>query len=167
MAVLHEEILKSVHGTEEKAIQPTWLLTVASVGSVSVKAVENEGGDDPNSPHTSLSPARCTSCSPMPCTSPPTNLHVAGSLVPHSPSHSPPTPHLQTVALEAQDQVPLLQAPALGQKVAQGAHWVLAAQVHLDQARVMSLVQDPQRNPKHLQTVALAVWSDPAPHLLM
>ena len=42
-------------GTEEKAIQPTWLLTVASVGSVGVKAVENEGGDDPNSPCTSLS----------------------------------------------------------------------------------------------------------------
>ena len=57
MAVLHEEILKNAHGTEEKAIQPTWLLTVASVGSIGVKAVENEGSDDPNSPHVSLSPA--------------------------------------------------------------------------------------------------------------
>ena len=44
-----KEILKSAHGTEEKAIQPTWLLTVASVGSVGVKAVENEGVDDSNS----------------------------------------------------------------------------------------------------------------------
>ena len=34
MAVLRKEILKSMCGTEEKAIQPTWLLTVASVGSV-------------------------------------------------------------------------------------------------------------------------------------
>ena len=64
MAVLHEEILKNACGTEEKAIQPTWLLTVASVGSIGVKAVENEGGDHPNSPCTSLSPARCASRSP-------------------------------------------------------------------------------------------------------
>ena len=89
MAVLHKEILKNACGTEEKAIQPTWLLTVASVGSVGVKAVENEGSDDPNSPCTSLSPAGCASCSPTPRMSPPTSPHVAGLLVPHSPSHSP------------------------------------------------------------------------------
>ena len=90
MAVLQEEILKSVCGTEEKAIQPTWLLTVASVGSISVKAAENEGGDDPtNSPSMSLSPAIHTSCTPTPCVSPPTTLLVACSLVPHSPSKSP------------------------------------------------------------------------------
>ena len=72
MAVLHEEILKSTCGMEEKAIQPTWLLTVAGVGSVGIKVIENEGSDDPNHPHASLSPAR----------------HA--SLVLHSPSHSPP-----------------------------------------------------------------------------
>ena len=55
MAVLCEEILMSAHGTEGKAIQPTWFLPVASVSSVSVKAMENEGGDDPNSPYVSLS----------------------------------------------------------------------------------------------------------------
>ena len=76
MAVLHKEILKSACGTEEKAIQPTWLLTVASVGSVGVKLVENEGGDDPNHPHMSLSPAGCASHSPKPRTSLPTNRHA-------------------------------------------------------------------------------------------
>ena len=65
MAVLHEEILKNAHGTEEKAIQPTWLLTVASVDSIGVKAVENENGDDPNSPRASLSPAICTHLIPQ------------------------------------------------------------------------------------------------------
>ena len=101
MAVLHEEILTNARGTEEKAIQPTWLLTVASVGSVSVKADENEGGDDPNSPHMSLSPAAFTPHSPTPhmspCVSPPTTLCTACSLVPcslsHSSCHSPSLDH--------------------------------------------------------------------------
>ena len=106
MAVLHEEILKNARGTEEKAIQPTWLLTVASVGSIGVKAVENEGSDDPNSPRTSLSPAACASHSPTPCTSPPTTLCMARSLVPHSHQILPATLHLQIIILEVQDQVP-------------------------------------------------------------
>ena len=33
MTVLGKEILKSTHGTEERAMQPTWLLTVAGAGS--------------------------------------------------------------------------------------------------------------------------------------
>ena len=64
MTVLNEEILKSMHGTEERAMPPTWLLTAASGGSVRVKTVESEGGDYPNCPHASLYPARCTSHSP-------------------------------------------------------------------------------------------------------
>ena len=59
-----EEILKSACGTKEEAIQPTWLLTVASVCSVGVKAVENEGVDNPNYVCASVSPAGCTSYSP-------------------------------------------------------------------------------------------------------
>ena len=31
MSVLCEEIVKDVYGTEEKAIQPTWLMSVAKV----------------------------------------------------------------------------------------------------------------------------------------
>ena len=89
MAVLHEEILKNACGTEEKAIQPTWLLTMASVDSISVKAVENEGGDDPSSPCMSLSPAAHASHSLTACASPPTTPCMDHSLMPHSPSHSP------------------------------------------------------------------------------
>ena len=127
MAVLHEEILKNACGTEEKAIQPTWLLTVASVGSISVKAVENEGGDDPNSPHASLSPAICHlipqhhMCLLL-------QLCMWLILWCHIVHQSlPANPHLQIIILEVQDQVPLLQAPALGQEVPQGAHQVPAA----------------------------------------
>ena len=78
MAILREEILKSAHGTEEKAIQPTWLLTVASVGSVGMKAVENEGID--------MTPTMCLCISVSPagrmphippcCTSLHTNWHA-------------------------------------------------------------------------------------------
>ena len=64
MTVLGEEILKSMCGTEEKAMPPTWLLTAAGRGSVIVKMVESEGGDYPNHPRTSLSPARHASRSP-------------------------------------------------------------------------------------------------------
>ena len=102
MTVLSQEILKSTHGTEEKTMPPTWLLTAASAGSVRVKTVESEGGDYPNCPHVSLSPAGCTSCSPTPCTFPSTGWHATGCLVPHSPSYSPPsTHHLQAIAIEA------------------------------------------------------------------
>ena len=90
MAILHEEILKSAHGTEEKAIQPTWLLTMASVGSVGMKAVENEGIDNPNYVCISVSPVGRASYSPILRTSLHTNWHAAGPPVPHSPSHSPP-----------------------------------------------------------------------------
>ena len=83
MTVLGEEILKSMRSTEEKAIQPTWLLTVASVGSVGVKAVESEGGDYPNRPCMSLSPAGCAIMFPHTThMSPSTGRHAAGYLVP-------------------------------------------------------------------------------------
>ena len=48
MSVLHEEIVKDAHGTtEEKAVPPTWLMSVAPVASISVKAVKTGGGDGP------------------------------------------------------------------------------------------------------------------------
>ena len=73
----------------------------------------------------------------------------------------PATPHLWTIILKVPDQVPLLQAPALGQEVPQGVHQVLAAQAHQDQAQAMSPVQVPQRNPKHPQrAVTLVAQSD-------
>ena len=127
MAVLHEEILKNACGTEEKAIQPTWLWTVASVGSISVKAVKNEGGDDPNSPCMSLSQPYVYL---IPQHHAHLLLHLCAWLVfwCHIVHQSlPANPHLQIIVLKVQDQVPLLQAPALGQEVPQGAHQVLAA----------------------------------------
>ena len=40
LSVLCEEIVKDVHGmTEEKAIPPTWLMSVANVSTIGVKAV--------------------------------------------------------------------------------------------------------------------------------
>ena len=40
MTVLGEEILKSACNTEEKAAQPTWLVTMAGEGTVGVQVVE-------------------------------------------------------------------------------------------------------------------------------
>ena len=95
MMVLQEEIVKNAHGmTEEKAIQPTWLMSVASVSTISVKAAETGDGDGSTcSPCMSHSPVMCTSqspaqhesCLPTPCAS--------CSLVPHSPSKSPSPAH--------------------------------------------------------------------------
>ena len=107
MAVPHKEILKNACGTEEKTIQPTWLLTVASVGSISVKVSGDEGGDDANSPHMSLSSAAHASQS----------QHHACLLLQlcmcyfwcHIVHHILlATPHLQTVILKVPVQVPLL-----------------------------------------------------------
>ena len=76
MTVLGKEILKSMHGTEEKAMPPTWLLTAASGrGSVRVKTVESEGGDYPNHPCMRLFP-QLDACHvpPAPCTFPSAGL---------------------------------------------------------------------------------------------
>ena len=56
-----KEIVKDAHGmTEEKAIQPTWLMSMATVSTIGVKAVETGGGDGPtSSPHASCSPVVC------------------------------------------------------------------------------------------------------------
>ena len=95
MSVLCEEIVKDAHGmAEEKAIQPTWLMSMANVSSIGVKAVETGGSDGPTSSsctscspvaHASQSPALQMSHSPTPCAS--------GSLVPHSPLKSPSLGH--------------------------------------------------------------------------
>ena len=92
MTVLSEEILKSMHGTEEKAIQPTWVLTVAGTGSVSVKMVESEGSDYPNCPcvHLFLQPDTRRMFPHTMHISFHGSVHTAGYLVPCSPSCSPP-----------------------------------------------------------------------------
>ena len=79
MSVLHEEIAKDTHGmTEEKTVPPTWLMSVAPMASISVKAVETDGGDGLTcSLHTSRSPTQ----------------QASGALVPHSPSKSPSLGH--------------------------------------------------------------------------
>ena len=72
--------------TEEKAIQPIWLISVASMSTISVKAAETGGSDGPTSslnvPH---SLALHASHSPAP--------RKSGSLVSHSPLRSPPLDH--------------------------------------------------------------------------
>ena len=95
MSVLHEEVVKNVCGTtEEKAVPPTWLLSVAPVSSISVKAVEAGGGNGPtSSPHVPGSPAAQASRSPTLHTSQSPTLHTSQSLVPHIPSKSPSLGH--------------------------------------------------------------------------
>ena len=66
--VLCEEIVKNVHGTPDKvkASQLTWLLSMANVSMIGVKAAEVGAGDGPtSSPHMSHSPVPCASCSPV------------------------------------------------------------------------------------------------------
>ena len=77
--VLHEEIVKNACGTtEEKAIQPTWLMSMANVSTIGIKAVEIGASDGPTS-----SPCACHS--PIP--------HVSHSLVQHSQMRSPSPGH--------------------------------------------------------------------------
>ena len=66
--LLHEEIVKNVHGTteKEKAVQATWLMSMANVSTIGVKAAEVGAGDGPtSSPCASHSPLPCASCSPV------------------------------------------------------------------------------------------------------
>ena len=95
MNVLHEEVVKNACGTtEEKAVPPKWLLSVAPMSSISVKAVEAGGSDGPtSSPHMPGSPALCASQSPTLHASQSLTPHASGSLVPHSPSKSPSPGH--------------------------------------------------------------------------
>ena len=68
MHVLHEEIVKNAHGTTDraKAIQPTWVLSMANVSTIGVKAAEVGAGNGPStSQHTSHSPVACASHSPV------------------------------------------------------------------------------------------------------
>ena len=85
MTVLGDEILRSTRGTEEKAAQPTWLMTTASEGTVEVQVVEGKGGDYPNRPRVS-----CVSRSPTPRMLPSTGRRSARYLLPRSPLCSPP-----------------------------------------------------------------------------
>ena len=59
--VLREEIVKNACGTtEEKAVQPTWLMSMANVSTIGVKAAEVGAGDGPtSSPWASRSPVPC------------------------------------------------------------------------------------------------------------
>ena len=104
MSVLCEEVVKDAHGmTEEKAVPPTWLMSVAPMASIGVKAVETGGGDGPtDSPHTLCSPVACMHLNPQLhmcldlqlCTQ--LNLQLCtclALLVPHSPSKSPSLGH--------------------------------------------------------------------------
>ena len=61
MTVLGKEILKGSRDAEEKVMQATWHVTAMDAGLVKVMTIENEGGNDPNHPSTSLSPAACAS----------------------------------------------------------------------------------------------------------
>ena len=85
MTVLGKEILRSACGTEEKAAQPTWLMTMAGESTVEVQAMESEGGDYPNCPHASH-----VSCSPTLHTLFSMGRRATQYLVPRSPSCSPP-----------------------------------------------------------------------------
>ena len=58
MTVLGEEILKSMHGTGREGNTATHMASDCGPadGSVRVKMVESEGGDNPNHPHVHLFP---------------------------------------------------------------------------------------------------------------
>ena len=56
MHVLCKEILRSAHGPTDKvkAIQPTWLLSMANVSTIGVKAAEAGASDGPSTSHAHL-----------------------------------------------------------------------------------------------------------------
>ena len=81
MTVLGEERLKGARGAEEKVMQATWCVTVTDEGLVKVTTIGSEGGDDPNHPDASLSPAVHASTF--------SDWHATGYQTPHSPSRSP------------------------------------------------------------------------------
>ena len=83
MHVLCEEIVKNACGTTNKvkAIQPTWLLSMANVSTIGVKAAEAGAGDGPTTSQcASHSLVACAFHSPVAC--------MTHSLVAHT-SHSP------------------------------------------------------------------------------
>ena len=70
MHVLCEEIIRSAHGTTDrvKAIQSTWVLSVANVSTIGVKAAEAGAGNGPSTSQcTSHSPVACVTHSPVAC----------------------------------------------------------------------------------------------------
>ena len=61
--VLHEEIVKNVHGATEKdkGVDPTWLMSMANVSTIGVKAAKVGASDGPtSSPCVSHSPSQCS-----------------------------------------------------------------------------------------------------------
>ena len=100
MHVLCEEIVKNACGTTDKvkAIQPRWLLSMANVSTIGVKAAEVGAGDGPSSsPRTCHSPVPCASRSPVVHASHSPVAHVSRSPVRRSQMRSPsPLQHPQS-----------------------------------------------------------------------
>ena len=110
MTVLGKEILKGARDAEEKVMQATWHVTAMDTGLVKVTMIENEGGNGPNHPSTSLSPAAHASTF--------SDWHATGYQTPCSPSCSPshsqsrnhrspgskPRPHTSDSSVAAQAQ---------------------------------------------------------------
>ena len=72
MHVLCKEILRSTHGPTDKvkAIQPTWLWSMANVSTIGVQTAEAGAGDGPSTSHCmSHSQVVCMAHSPVVCTS--------------------------------------------------------------------------------------------------
>ena len=145
--VLHEEIVKNVCGTKEKdkGVEPTWLMSVANVSTVGVKAAKVGAGDGPtSSPHVSHSPGwHSQTRSPSP------HCHSQSS---RSSSSSSGSSSRSGVHLVPTAQVHL--------------NWALA--VSLTLALQLALALDPKLDLKHLQTAVVLVSQNAlAPHHLM
>ena len=156
--VLCEEIVKNVWGTPEKvkAVEPTWMMSMANVSTIGAKAAEISAGDGlSSSPH--------MPCSPVP--------HASHSPVPHascSPVRHRLDLHLHSIIHKIPDLAHLLQAPVPGQ----GAHQAPAAQAHPNQALTMSLTPvltlALMLDLRRLQKAVVPMgWSTLTPHHLM
>ena len=140
--VLREEIVKNAHGTTDKvkAIQPTWLLFVANVSTIGVKAAEVGASDGPtSSPHASHSPIVCKHLILQ-------SDVVRRDLLLRFDIHKVPDPAY----------LPLAPVPGLG------AHQAPAAWAHHDWALAMSLSRalqlDPMLDLKRLQKAVQFQW---------
>ena len=144
MTVLREEIIKNAHGmTEEKAIQPTWLMSMANVSTIGVKAAETGGSDGPtSSPHMSHSLVLRASRSPVLCASPSLVPHVTRSPVPHSPSKSPSPGHCS--------QSSRLSSSSSGSSSRPGSVSGSSSSGSSESGSGASLVLAPQQGVKHL-----------------
>ena len=141
--VLSEEIVKNVHGAaEDKGVEPTWLMSMANVSTIGVRAEEVGAGDCPAS-------SPCTSHSPVP--------HASRSSIRHSQTRSSSLHrHLQSSRSSSSSSGSSSRSGSASGSSSSGSSQ-LGSSYESRQALQLALMLDPAQDLKHLQKAAVPV----------